>query len=241
MPEANDRSELERRLAELDALRRRVLNVIPHALRTPITTFRGLSEALVTATDAEIRDEIGPALRRLAAQAEHLLDDLLIAAGYTTALPTSAVRPTEVGPVVRTVWRELGGADADLEVTGTDDRAVAAPEGSLFKVLVHLLDNAHKYGEGPVRVDVSSAGERVAIEVATAGETPGDLGMLAEPFYRGETAVMRNAGLGVGLTVARALAEQAGGALTVGERAGGGVTCRIELPAAPAPAAAVAS
>lgn len=228
-------------MAELDALRKRVLNVIPHALRTPITTFRGLSEALATATDAEIRDEIGPALRRLAAQAEHLLDDLLIAAGYTTALPTAAVRPTDVEPVVHTVWRELGGEEADLEITGAGGRAVVAPEGSLFKVLVHVLDNAHKYGEGRVRVAIHDAGEVVAIEVVTSGETPADLPMFAEPFYRGEAAVMRSAGLGVGLTVASALAEQAGGSLSVGESEGGGVSCRIELPAAPAPARAVAS
>src|SRR3954447_7650973 len=74
---ADGSTELDRRLAEVDALRRRVLNVIPHALRTPITTFRGLTEALVHATDDEIRNDIGPALRRLAAQAEHLLDDML--------------------------------------------------------------------------------------------------------------------------------------------------------------------
>lgn len=237
MPEAHDRSELERRLAEVDALRKRVLNVIPHALRTPITTFRGLSEALATATDAEIRDVIGPALRRLAAQAEHLLDDLLIAAGYTTALPTGEVRPADVEPVVRTVWRELGGADADLEITG-HARAVAAPEGSLFKVLVHVLDNAHKYGEGRVRVGLDDAGDIVAIEVSTSGDTPADLPMFAEPFYRGEAAVMRSAGLGVGLTVAQALVEQAGGTLTVRGGDGGGVCCRIEL--LPAAAEAVA-
>jgi K+-sensing histidine kinase KdpD len=241
VPEPHDRNELELRLAELDALRRRVLNVIPHALRTPITTFRGLSEALATATDAEIRDEIGPALRRLAAQAEHLLDDLLIAAGYTTALPTSAAQPTEVEPVVRTVWRELGGNDDELEVTAAGARAVVAPEGSLFKVLVHVLDNARKYGEGPVQVVVADAGDAVAVDVVTAGDTPSDLPMFAEPFYRGEAAVMQSAGLGVGLTVARALAEQAGGALTVRAGEGGGVRCTIELPAAPAPARAVAS
>ena len=238
MPEPHDRRELELRLAELDALRRRVLNVIPHALRTPITTFRGLAEALATATDAEIREEIGPALRRLAAQAEHLLDDLLIAAGYTTALPTASARPTEVEPVLRTVWRELGGAEADLEVSAGGARAVIAPEGSLFKVLVHVLDNAQKYGEGRTLVTIEDAGGAVAIEVLTSGDTPADLPMFAEPFYRGEAAVMRSAGLGVGLTVAQALAEQAGGTLTVGEGVGGGVSCRIELPAAPARAVA---
>jgi signal transduction histidine kinase len=227
-------TELDRRLAEVDALRRRVLNVIPHALRTPITTFRGLAEALTTATDEEIREQIGPALRRLAAQAEHLLDDMLIAAGYTTALPTAPPEPTLVVPTVRAVWDEFGGG-GELVVTGADvDCAVKAAPGSLFKMLVHLLDNAAKYGESPVRVEVdeTSVPGRVRIDVCTSGPAPADLAMLTEPFYRGELAVMRSPGLGVGLTVARALAEQAGGSLELqaAEGDGGGMVARLELP-----------
>jgi signal transduction histidine kinase len=226
----DDTSELDRRLAEVDALRRRVLNVIPHALRTPITTFRGLAEALTTATDDEIRDQIGPALRRLAAQAEHLLDDMLIAAGYTTALPTAAPVATPVAETVRAVWADLGG-DVELDLSGGEGVTVTAPEGSLFKMLVHLLDNASKYGQPPVRVDVAEVnGSRVRIDVHGGGTAPADLGMLTEPFYRGEAAVMRAPGLGVGLTVTEALAEQAHGSLEVGADEEGGLVTRLELP-----------
>jgi signal transduction histidine kinase len=228
-----DTTELDRRLAEVDALRKRVLNVIPHALRTPITTFRGLAEALPGATEAEIREQIGPALRRLAAQAEHLLDDMLIAAGYTTALPTAAPEPTPVASTVRAVWAEVGGGDPEaLQLTGDvgDDVTASAAPGALFKVLVHLLDNAAKYGEQPVRVHVERSDGRVRIDIATGGARPADLRMLAEPFYRGETAVTRAPGLGVGLTVAGALAVQAGGSLEVAEGEADGVTVRLELP-----------
>jgi signal transduction histidine kinase len=232
VPAAEDRTELDRRLAEVDALRRRVLNVIPHALRTPITTFRGLTEALVQATDEEIREEIGPALRRLAAQAEHLLDDMLIAAGYTTALPTGAPEPTAVGTTLRQVWSDVG-RDRALEVSGDEGVAVMAPGGSLFKMLVHVLDNAAKYGDGPARVSVERGdGGVVVIEVQSGGVEPADLSMLTEPFYRGESAVLRSSGLGVGLTVAAALAVQAGGSLAVSGAPGGGVLTRLELPAA---------
>ena len=233
MAGANDTSELERRLAEVDALRRRVLNVIPHALRTPITTLRGLAEALPAASDEEVREQIGPALRRLAAQAEHLLDDMLIAAGYTTALPTTSPVATAVGPTVRRVWDELGGG-LDLSVVGDEGTEVTAPDGSLFKMLVHLLDNAAKYGgDEPVRVDVSDdagADGRVRIDIRTAGDAPKDLEMLTEPFYRGEAAVVRASGLGVGLTVAEALAAQAGGSLVVLAGEDSGVVARLELP-----------
>ena len=238
MPAGDTTSELDRRLAEVEALRKRVLNVIPHALRTPITTFRGLAEALVTASDEQIRDEIGPALRRLAAQAEHLLDDMLIASGYTTALPTAAVESTPVVATARAVWADLGGSEEELVVEAEGDPSVLMPAGSLFKLLVHLLDNARKYADPPVRVAVAGEPGGVRLDVTTTGSTPADVAMFVEPFYRGETAVMRSSGLGVGLTVARALVEQAGGSIEVlpgdvGEgEAAGGVVCRLVLPAA---------
>jgi K+-sensing histidine kinase KdpD len=232
VPAGDDTGDLDRRLAEVELLRRRVLNVIPHALRTPITTFRGLAEAMTSATDEEIRNEISPALRRLAAQVEHLLDDLLIASGYTTALPTGAAQPTAVASTLRTVWSEVGGSGS-IEVDGPDDVQALAPAGALEKMLVHVLDNAAKYGEGAPRVSIAEAGGRVTIEISSTGSVPPDLSLLVEPFFRADAAVMRSSGLGLGLTVADALATQAGGALTVTEAPGGrGLVTRLELAAA---------
>ena len=221
MAAGDDTGDLERRLAEVELLRRRVLNVIPHALRTPITTLRGLAEAMASATDEEIRKEIVPALRRLAAQAEHLVDDLLIASGYTTALPTSAPQPTPVAQAIRTMWSEVGGAGS-IDIEGDEATTAVAPAGSLEKMLQHVLDNAAKYGEGTPQVSVTETDGKVCIEVVSSGSVPPDLGILVEPFYRAEAAVMRSSGLGVGLTVADALATQAGGSLQVAEAPGGG-------------------
>lgn len=233
MPVGDDTGDLDRRLAEVELLRRRILNVIPHALRTPITTFRGLAEAMTAATDEEVRNEIGPALRRLAAQVEHLLDDLLIASGYTTALPTGAAQPTAVGSTLQTVWSEVGGAGT-LAVDGGDDVAALAPPGSLEKMLLHVLDNAAKYGDGAPKVSVRQDDGRVTIAIESTGSVPPDLGLLVEPFFRADAAVMKSSGLGVGLTVADALASQAGGSLSIAETpAGGGLVTRLELPSAP--------
>lgn len=236
MAAGEDTTDLAVRLAEVDALRRRVLNVIPHALRTPITTFRGLAEALSTATEEEIREQIAPALARLAAQSEHLLDDMLIAAGYTTALPTGPKVRTPVAGTARAVWAEVG-LDARLDLEGEQDASVLVAEGSLFKMFVHLLDNGAKYGDGVVRVRIVVSGDRSKVEtvVETDGEPRADLAMFTEPFYRGEAAVMRASGLGVGLTVAASLAEQAGGSLAISSLPGGGVRASLDLPSADAP------
>jgi K+-sensing histidine kinase KdpD len=236
VPAADGSTELDRRLAEVDALRRRVLNVIPHALRTPVTTFRGLAESLVNATDQQIHDEIGPALRRLAAQAEHLLDDMLITAGYTTALPTGGDVTTPIAPAARAVWDELRTADAPLVVDGDENVAALAPPGSVHKMLVHVLDNAAKYGadDAPTTMSIRREGEHVVVVVDSPGTTPPDLTVLDEPFFRGEAAVMRSSGLGVGLTVTRALATQAGGTLQLEALDGGGLRTTLELRAAAA-------
>lgn len=223
--------ELARRLDQVDALRRRVLNVIPHALRTPITTLRGLAEALPNANAADIHEFIGPALRRLAAQSERLLDDMLIAAGLTTALPTGNPEPTPVLATARAMWADLEQPAAELRTLGDEQVEALAPPGSLGKIFRHLLDNAYKYDDRPVTVSVSTDSGRVLVEIHAPGPTPADLAMGMEPFYRSEAAVMRSPGLGVGLTVSRALAEQAGGTLEVEPGQPDGVTAKLELKA----------
>lgn len=228
---AREIEEIERRFQEIDLLRRRVLNVIPHALRTPITTFRGLVESLPQATEQEIRTTIAPALQRLAAQAERLLDDMLLASGITTTLPTGAPVPTPVAATARAVWGEIAPDRGALTVTGDESVSAVAPEGSLFKIFVHLLDNAAKYGRGDPVVDVRRSGDRAVITVESPGDQVPDVEMLVEPFFRGERAVMGSAGLGVGLAVSRALAEHAGGELSIAPLEGGGLITSFELDA----------
>jgi len=226
----HDDAEIERRLADVERLRRRVLNVIPHALRTPITTFRGLAEALPNATDAQIRGDIAPALRRLAAQAEHLLDDMLVAAGYTTALPTGPRQASPVAATAVAVWADVGGG-RPIDIDVLEDVSVLAARGALHKMLVHLLDNAVKYTDGDVSLSATAhgAGDKVEVVLVTRGAVIDDLDMLTEAFYRGEVAVTRSSGLGVGLTVAAALAHQAGGDLQLSATPGGGLTTTLVL------------
>lgn len=223
------------RLRELDAVRRRVMAVVGHELRTPVTTIRGLVDALASASPEEVREQIAPALSRLTTRLERLLDDLLLAAGIMTALPVGAPVAHEVAPAVREAWTTLGHDPARLSLRGDlGVRVLVAPHG-LPRVLAAVLDNAAKYGEGPVEVEVSAGEAEVTVCVTSRGRTPpaADLAMAFEPFYRGEAAVMAAPGLGVGLPVARAIAEQAGGRIELDAAEGGGVVARVVLPAAP--------
>lgn len=213
-------------------LRRRVLNVVGHELRTPVTTLRGLTDALEGAgTDAE-RAQITDALVRSARRLESLVDDALVAMGVTTALPVGAPRKESVVEAVRSAWTDVGGDDG-LSLAGALDAQAWVPPATLGPTLARVLANHLAYGDGPVEVTVASDADRVTVHVSSAGTdlSDADLALAAEPFYRGERAVTSTPGLGLGLAVASALIEHAGGSLRLARREGGGVTTIVEVPA----------
>lgn len=222
---------------ELDLIRRRVINVVGHELRTPITTLRGLTEQLLVASPEQIRDELAPALVRNARRVELLLDDLLLAAEVSTALPVAAPVVTDVVAEVRAAWEGLAHhPPTELTVEGPERAPVLARPGALPRIFGHVLDNAVKYGEPPVTVTVRPDGPdwwEVVIESGGSPVPASDLKLATELFYRGERAVTTAPGFGIGLPVARTLARQDGGDLLLEGRRDGGVRVTVRLPAAP--------
>jgi two-component system phosphate regulon sensor histidine kinase PhoR len=210
---------------ELDLLRRRVVNVIGHELRTPVTTVRGLAESLATAPDDATRNELAAALVRGAIRLERLVDDLLLASGVYTASPTGDAVDVDLADAVR-----HSGWTAEIAGTAT---AHARPE-SVDRILEPIIDNALRHG-APIEVRLADHLGRAVIDVESAGPemAEGDVALLCEPFFRGEAAVMTAPGLGLGLAVARTIARSEGGDVQTHVRAGGGLVVRIELPVAP--------
>lgn len=219
--------DLARQRETVDLLRRRLVNVVGHELKLPASTVRGLAESLLHASPEQIEEEIAPALVRSSARLERLIDDLLLASDVFTVLP---VEPLEPRPVGAAVDRAAAATGADVSVEGDRDALVSTRADALDRVLAAVLDNAVKYGQGPTTVRVRAAAPTVVIEVVSAGAPkPEDLALALEPFYRGEAAVTAAPGLGIGLSVAAALAEQDGGRLAL--RADGDtVVVTVELP-----------
>lgn len=211
----------------LEFVRDRVIHVVGHELRTPLTTVRGLAELLAGATEDELRDTLIPALVRNARRAERLLDDLLIASEIETARPTDPAAPADIAALVA---EAIDGRS--LTVEGEPSGPVLAHADAVTHSLGHLVDNAERYGDGPSRVRFEGGGGTVVVVIETPvdHELP-DLGLGFELFFRGEQAVTRAAGLGVGLPVARALARMDGGDVTI-HQDGGTVVTRLVLPSA---------
>src|SRR5581483_2869997 len=99
--------DLDRALADVDAIRRRVINVVGHALRTPITTMAGMATALANTDDEQTRALLVDGLVRNGRRVEALLDDLLVAAGVNTASPLDPPEPTSIVEAVQSAWHAL--------------------------------------------------------------------------------------------------------------------------------------
>lgn len=228
--------DLEAQLAHVDAVRRRVINVVGHALRTPVSTLRGLADVLARTGPDGAPESVVPALVRNTRTLERLLDDLLIVSEVDTALPVDPPEQIDLARAVRDVWTELSvddgrGWDAD-ELTIDGDGTVRARPVALHHVLWHLLDNAGKYGGRPVTVSVEELGGRVQLRIANPGRTPTEeeFELSDELFYRSEDAVTRTPGMGIGVPVSKRIARHMGADLDLRPREGGGVVAELELP-----------
>ena len=211
---------------DLDLLRRRVLNVVGHELRTPVTTLAGLAAELQSCDDDVQRTALTEAIARLSGRLDHLVEDLLLASSIATVVPVGDPAPVDLVALARERW--TGGP---IDFVG--DAPAGARLESVRRVLDELLGNAAVYGEPPIVVTGSVAGGRAVLEVANGGLVldEHELRLAIEPFYRGERAVTAQPGLGLGLALARTLARADGGELSIRPGVAGGMVARLELPA----------
>lgn len=230
------------RLQEAFARERAFVARASHALRTPLATLR--TQAEVALRRERTAAEYAAALRELEAttrEASALTDALLALARAEEAgvlAPLGPVALTSLRPALQRLVQvraeEAGRAVAWALPEGL---AVRGEPGALTELLAALLDNALRYGRpgGALGVRASEAGSQVVVTVWDDGPglTASDHAGAFERFFRGEAAQSSGApGSGLGLPLARAIAERFGGALALVDRPGGGLEARLTLPRA---------
>lgn len=202
-------SSAERTTAML-AAERQFASDASHQLRTPLTALSMRLEEILNSDDQEaVREEARIAL----GQVERLtgvVDTLLSRARQSRSV--TAV-PLDVDAVVEQQVLEwspaFAAAGREVEVGGVRGvRAVATP-GGLAQVLATLLENSLQHGAGRATVRVRTTGLSAVVEVTDEG--PGVPAALGPRVF--ERAVSGRAGTGLGLALARDLAEADGGRL----------------------------
>ncbi|HEY7743797.1 MAG TPA: ATP-binding protein [Burkholderiales bacterium] len=206
--------------------RTRVLAAMSHDLKTPITRLRLRAELL---EDPQLRAKFTKDLDEMEAMVGATLDFLR---GQESGEPT---RPVDVMALLESLQADLRETGGRMEIQGAAIKPYPGVPQALKRCLANLVENAVKYGRS-ARVMVDDNDARLVIRIRDDGPglPPAELEKVFEPFYRVEGSRSRDTGgTGLGLTIARGIAEAHGGRLSLRNREEGGLEATLELPRVP--------
>lgn len=215
---------MRRRLIQQSEERLRMLAAVAHDLRTPLTGLRLRAET----APARERDRMAQDIDRM----EAMIADVLAASGATMA--GGDAQHLDLGALCVEVVEGLDEGNGSLAVRVDAESAVIASPMRIRRALTNLIDNAVRYG-GSAEVTVTSSNVCAWIRVTDSGPglSPEQITRAFEPFYRGEASRNRDTGgAGLGLTIARDLAQADGGTVMLSAREGGGLLATISYPLA---------
>ena len=222
-------------LREADRLKDIVLASVSHDLRTPLTTIKALAQS-----EALQGNESGAAIEEQADRLTRLVSDLLdlsrLKGGGFAAKPELNTADDLIGAAVR----QTRGLFANRSLRTVIDLASPTLVGHFdfsqsLRVLCNLLENALRYSPANECVELAARrdGDMLVFSVSDRGPgvDPADVDRIFEPFYRSSTSTPDAGRAGLGLSIARTLAELQGGRLEYAPRAGGGSVFSLRLPA----------
>jgi signal transduction histidine kinase len=230
-----ERRDAVGRLEELIAAKDEFIASVSHEVRTPLTAVLGFAHELNEARDKFSEEEVSDLLALLAAQSQevaNIVEDLLIAARAETGSLVIAPERLSVRDLVGEVLSSHSGR-VDFSMATEDDLQVWADPVRARQVLRNLLTNADRYGGSTVMVNAVRRNDLVSIEVRDNGRgVPERLrDHIFEPYSRGHNGRTQPASVGLGLSVARKLAQLMSGDVVL-DRDSGWTVFALSLPAA---------
>ena len=237
------REQLEAAVAKLEerqVLRDAFVGVMSHELRTPVTTIYGAAKLLAKQPRREELETLVEDIEEEADRLYRITEDLLVLSRAEHGLVEIRPEPVLVQRLVPSVVGEVRGRYPRLEVVVGLAPAlppISGDEAALRQVLVNLLTNAAKYGNGaPVRVtaEADATTVRIRIEDRGPGLPTGDLEPIFDLFYRSGANAHSASGTGIGLYVVRQLVQAMGGTVDAYKVEPQGLGFVVELRSEPA-------
>lgn len=236
----------ETRAVEVARMKDEFVGMISHELRTPLSAIIGFLDLLqndpAQPLTAEQQEFVG-IIERNAQRLLNLVGDLLFTAQVESGRFPLERREADVVELVRNAVASSGphatreGIDLVAEVPSSPVR-MPIDAGRMGQAIDNLLSNAIKFTGAGGRVTASvrqiDAGVELAVRDTGVGIPEDEQGMLFTRFFRASTAT-RNAvpGVGLGLTITRAIVLAHGGYMDVTSREGVGTEFRMVLPVVP--------
>lgn len=234
--DVSDRKRAEEALAEAALARTEFLAEVSHELRTPLTVIRGNAEVGLQLGRGCAHEEILKEIVKEAATMSRMVEDLLFLARSDSLSPPFELEPVAVEPFLAELAK---GAEALAQERGTPLEADLSGTGwvrmdpsRVKQAVLALVDNAAKYGAKGGRVSLRSItpdGElRLEVEDGGPGIPAEHLPHVFERFYRVDDT--GEPGNGLGLSIARSIAEAHGGRIEAVSRSDEGTRMTLHLP-----------
>jgi two-component system sensor histidine kinase KdpD len=244
-----EETEKARRDIETEQLRSSLLSSVSHDLRTPLAVITGSTSTLLesdASLSAATRHDLLSTVLEEAERLNRLIRNLL----DMTRLESGAVRvkkewlPLEelLGSALNRLDARLAGREVQVSLP-LDLPLVPCDAVLIEQALINLLENAAKYSSGQIDISAVVRGREVVVEIADHGPgiPPGQEAQVFEKFHRAGREGNPE-GVGLGLTICRAIVAAHGGRIWAQNREGGGASFQFALPidgdAPPLPAAA---
>jgi signal transduction histidine kinase len=226
-------------LRRLSALRADFVSLVSHELRSPMAAVIGAARTLQERWRELTPEQRGSFLALISDETSRLatlIGDVLDTSRIEAGTFTYSFSDVDVPEVVREVVAAVGlGQDEVAVVARTPDSVprVRADRERLKQVLLNLIENAVKYSPAGGQVDVGTWADNGRVVVAVEDHGPGipreHHGLIFEKFGRANVGGGKP-GSGLGLFIARSIAEAHGGTLDVRSAPGQGATFTLELP-----------
>jgi len=219
-----ENARLQSEVAQALAYRERVMGILGHDLRNPVSAVLSISATL--AQRADVPDRTKEGLRHIHKSAERMNQMIATILDFTQlrfrGVPSLALETFDLETLVRTIVDELRAAHPSRSIT-IETRGELRGRwdvSRLGQVISNLVGNALTHGvrDSPVTVSLTADNDRVVVAVTNRGPTiPGDaFGKLFEPFWQGsKSGATKARGLGLGLFIAQQIVQAHDGEIAV--------------------------
>jgi two-component system, OmpR family, sensor kinase len=201
-----------------------MIGALAHDLRTPLARIAFRIEAAPDKIRGPVQADIEQMREMVAATIGFLRGD----AGMGER------QPVDLAALARRLAGQASDTGSPVSIAEIERAVVTGDRSALERLVQNLIDNAVKYAgaaELSIRHDIDRA--RLIVRDRGPGIPEGELDRMFEPFERHEPSRSRSTGgLGLGLAIARSIAQAHGGSIRAENRPGGGLAVTVELPAA---------